>query len=161
MSNDIEEVTVSEEEEEKEKVEIVEKPIPKIKPEIDSEICKKLDLRKMMKRKKPEFLRQEWFRYTRLGEKWRKPKGIHSKLARHMKYRINVPSIGYGSPRVVRYLHPSGFKEVMVYNPNDLNKIDKKTECARIAHTVGKKKRIEIQNKADELGIRILNRVKV
>ena len=29
--------------------------------------------------KKPDFKRQEWFRYKKLGVKWRKPKGKTSK----------------------------------------------------------------------------------
>ncbi|MEL9915033.1 MAG: eL32 family ribosomal protein, partial [Thermoplasmatales archaeon] len=33
-----------------------------------------------MNRKRPEFHRQEWFRYKKLGDSWRKPRGKHSKL---------------------------------------------------------------------------------
>ncbi|HEC88688.1 MAG TPA: 50S ribosomal protein L32e, partial [Thermoplasmata archaeon] len=44
-------------------------------------------------------------------------------------------------------------------NVNDLEGIDGSKEAVRIAGTVGRKKRMEIIAKADEMGIRVLNRV--
>jgi large subunit ribosomal protein L32e len=38
-----------------------------------------------------------------------------------------------------------------------LARLDPKKDAARIGHTVGKRKRIEIINKAVELGIKVLN----
>lgn len=143
---------------EKEKVEIVEKEIKKIKPKLTKELKEKLKLREKMKRMKPEFLRQEWFRYKRVGMKWRKAKGIHSKMKKHVKYRIPSPRIGYSSPKEVRGLHSSGFKEILIYNINEIEKINPGTEAVRIGHSVGAKKRNEIEKKADSLGIRVLNR---
>ena len=142
----------------KEKPKIVEKEIKKIKPKLTKELKEKLKLREKMKKRKPVFLRQEWFRYKRVGMKWRKAKGIHSKMKKHVKYRIPSPRIGYSSPKEVRGLHPSGFKEIMVYNINGIEKINPGTEAVRIGHSVGAKKRNEIEKKADTLGIRILNR---
>jgi large subunit ribosomal protein L32e len=66
-------------------------------------------------------------------------------------------SIGYGSPSRTRNLHPSGFEEVMVYNVRDLDKIDPKSQAARVGHTVGTRKRKDIEKKAGEEGIRVLN----
>ncbi len=132
--------------------------IVKQKPELTPELSKKLRLRKNMKRKKPKFRRQEWFRYKRLGESWRRPRGLQSKLRKNLKYRINRVRVGYKAPVEVRGLHSSGFKEILVYNRSDLEKLNPKLEAARIGHSVGTKKRIEIEEYADELGIRILNR---
>jgi len=73
-----------------------------------------LKIRLEKKRKKPEFLRQNWFRLKRLGRKWRAPKGKQSKLRRHFFGKGHIPSIGYGSPSAVRGLHPSGLQEVLV-----------------------------------------------
>jgi len=143
---------------EKEKVEIVEKDIKKIKPKLSKELKEKLELRSRMKKRKPEFLRHEWFRYKRLGMKWRKGKGIQSKIKKHVRYRIASPRIGYSSPKEVKALHSSGFREVMVYNVNEIDSINKDTEAARIGHSVGAKKRNEMEKKADSMGIRILNR---
>ncbi|MCG2825920.1 MAG: 50S ribosomal protein L32e [Thermoplasmatales archaeon] len=140
------------------KVEIVEKEIKKIKPKLSKEMKEKLELREKMKKRKPEFLRYEWFRYKRLGMKWRKGKGIQSKIKKHVKYRIASPRIGYSSPKEVKALHSSGFREVMVYNVNEIESVNPNTEAARIGHSVGAKKRNEMEKKADTMGIRILNR---
>jgi large subunit ribosomal protein L32e len=117
-----------------------------------------LDMRNGMNAHRPAFKRQEWFRYQRLGEKWRKPKGIHSKMRRHLSYRPPVVSIGFRGPKMVRDYHPSGFQEVMVYNPDQVENVDPKVQAIRIGGTVGGRKRMAITEKADELGIRILNR---
>jgi len=108
-------------------------------------------------RKKPEFLRQGGHAYKRLGSKWRHPIGIHSKLRRKEKSKGKMPTIGYRAPKELRYLHPSGMKEVLIHNVNELSRIDSKIEAAKIAHSVGKKKRIEILKKAEEMKIKVLN----
>ena len=130
----------------------------KKKPELDKDTMAMLSMRRRRKAKKPNFRRQEWFRYKRLGEAWRKPRGKHSKMRTGKVYRTNVVSIGYGSPRKARGLHPSGFAEVPVHNINDLDGIDPKVQAARIGHSVGVRKRIKIEQRAEELGIRVLNR---
>ncbi len=116
-----------------------------------------LRIRRIMKRKKPDFLRQNWFRFPRLGEKWRRPKGRHSKLRKHEKNRGFLPKPGYGSPALVRGLHPSGLKEVRVFNAKELENLDPKQHAVRIASQVGRKKRMEIMKKAQELGLKVLN----
>ncbi len=109
--------------------------------------------------RRPAFRRQEWFRYKRVGREWRRPRGLHSKLRRHLGYRPSMPSSGYRGPRGVRGFHPSGFREVLVHRPAELDALNPETQAARIAHSVGTRKRVSIQDRADELGIRILNRV--
>ena len=130
----------------------------KKKPELDEETKKLLALRNEMSNDRIAFLRQEWFRYSRLGKKWRRPRGMHSKMRRHYSYRPNVVSVGYRGPAKVRGLHSSGFQEVMVYNPEQLDNVDPKTQAVRVGSSVGFKKRQDIEAKADEMGIRVLNR---
>ncbi|MGQ9588287.1 MAG: 50S ribosomal protein L32e, partial [Thermoplasmata archaeon] len=131
----------------------------KLKPKLSKETLHALKIRAEIASRRPAFLRQEWHRRKRLQRaKWRRPQGDHSKMRQHYAYRPNVVSIGFGTPRGARFLHPSGFKEVMVWNVEDLDKIKPEVEAARIAHQVGMRKRIEIEDRADELGIRVLNR---
>jgi len=111
----------------------------------------------MNPRKKPKFKRWMFQAYKRIKEAWRRPKGLHSKLRKRIKSKGKIPSPGYGAPKNLKYLHPSGFKEVLVHNFKELEKIEPKKEAARIAHTVGKKKRKEILKKAEELKIKVLN----
>ena len=67
---------------------------------------------------------------------------------------------GYSSPKAVRGIHPSGYRDVLVYNPKDLEKITS-GEAVRVAHTVGLRKKLAILQKADELNLRVLNPVGV
>jgi len=131
---------------------------PKAKPKLEAAVVQALKLRRVIASRRPAFRHQEWFRYQRLGEKWRNPKGMHSKIHRHFGYRPNVPSIGYRGPKAARGLHPSGFREVLVHNLRELEGIDPKVQAARIAATVGTRKRLVIQAAAAEKGIRVLNR---
>lgn len=129
------------------------------KPKLSEEEKRLLELRKQRKKKEPDFIRQESWKYVRLKENWRRPRGIDSKMRLKKKGRPKMPNIGYRTPRIIRGLHPSGFKEILVYNPSQLNNVNPDREAIRIAGTVGRKKRLEIIKKADELGIRVLNRV--
>ncbi|MEE8183265.1 MAG: 50S ribosomal protein L32e [Thermoplasmata archaeon] len=146
--------------EEEEEIEIVEEEAvrPKIKPVLDDETKMLLKLREKQKRKRPAFRRQEWFRYKKLGKSWRKPRGLHSKMRKGLKYRPKMVSVGYRSPRKARGLHPSGFRDALIHNVKELEVLDPKTQAARIGHSVGTRKRVEIEARADEIGIRILNR---
>jgi large subunit ribosomal protein L32e len=108
------------------------------------------------KNRRPKFLRQESWRYKRLNSSWRKPKGIDSKMRVKKKGWPKSVEVGYRSPRNIRGLHPSGFEEVIIYNVNDLEKINL-GNVARIGHTVGLKKRSRIVERAKELKIHILN----
>ena len=131
---------------------------PRQKPVLDKQTKKYLSKRNRMSHKRPSFKRQNWFRYKRLGEKWRRPRGIHSKMRRHFKYRIPVVQVGFRGPASVRGLHPSGFEEVLVHNTKEVENLNPETQAVRISSTVGDKKRELIVKKADELKIRVFNR---
>ena len=131
---------------------------PRQKPVLDKQTKKDLSKRNRMSHKRPSFKRQNWFRYKRLGEKWRRPRGIHSKMRRHFKYRIPVVQVGFRGPASVRGLHPSGFEEVLVHNTKEVENLNPETQAVRISSTVGDKKRELIVKKADELKIRVFNR---
>jgi len=113
--------------------------------------------REKEKRKKPKFIRQESWRYKRLKENWRRPRGLDNKIRKKVKGWPASPNSGYRGPKESRRLHPSAFKEVMVFNLNDLNKIAPELEAIRIASSVGNRKRAEIIREARERGIHILN----
>ncbi len=129
------------------------------KPKLDDSTKQVKSLRDAQSRKQPAFRRQEWYRYKRLSKTgWRKPKGMQSKQRMNKKYRSPMARVGYGKVAEARGLHPSGFREVMVHNPDDLESIDPSTQAARIGKTVGNRKRAAIHERADALGIRVLNR---
>jgi large subunit ribosomal protein L32e len=108
-------------------------------------------------RKRPKFWRQAASGLKRLKKKWRRPRGYHSKLRRHEKSKGSIPQPGYGTPANLRFLHPSGFREILVFNPNDIQKLNPSTDAAKISHSVGKRKRQDIAKKAAELKVKVLN----
>jgi large subunit ribosomal protein L32e len=130
----------------------------KIKPQLDKDTENMLEIRKDRYSRQPSFRRGEWFRYKRVGTNWRRPRGVSSKIRLNRKYRPPKVRIGYGKPSAVRDFHPSGFREVMVFNAGDLEDIDPRYQAARIGSTVGTRKRRDIVQAADEKGIRVLNR---
>jgi large subunit ribosomal protein L32e len=109
------------------------------------------------RRKKPKFRRQESWRYKRVGDTWRKPHGIDSKMRKKVKGWPVSPTTGYRSPKKTRGLHPSGFVETRVQSVEDLRGIDPELQAIRIASTVGGRKRVEILALAEEKGIHVLN----
>ena len=129
------------------------------KPKLDDRVRHLLALRSAKNAARPKFRRQEWFRYRKFADAWRKPQGGQSKLRRHFGYRWNIPSIGYRGPRGVRGLHPSGFQEILVHNSHQLEGLDATKQAVRIAHGVGTRKRELIEKACDEKGLRILNRM--
>jgi large subunit ribosomal protein L32e len=116
-----------------------------------------LAARKKVAQRRPKFIRQESWRYNRLAENWRKPKGKDNKMRRQKSGMPAIVKVGYRGPRAARGLHPSGYTDNIVHNTAELTRLDPKKDAARIGRTVGKKKRIEIINKAVELGIKVLN----
>ena len=133
--------------------------VAKQKPVLDEATQEALALRAAQKKKTPSFRRTEWFRYKRLSRSgWRAPHGMDSKQRRNYRYRGSLVRVGHGKVAGARGLHPSGLREVMVHNLNDLESIDPETQAARIGRTVGGRKREHIHARADELGIRVLNR---
>jgi large subunit ribosomal protein L32e len=129
------------------------------KPILSDELRAALALRAAQKKATPSFRRTEWFRYKRLSRSgWRKPHGMDNKQRRNYKYRGSLVRIGHGKVNAASGLHPSGFKEIMVHNTADLDQIDAESQAARVGATVGGRKRETIHSRADELGIRVLNR---
>ena len=131
----------------------------KQKPVLDDDMKAALALRAAQKKKTPSFRRTEWFRYKRLSRSgWRAPHGMDNKQRRNYKYRGSLVRIGHGKVAAARFLHPSGFREIMVHNTTDLEGMDPETEAARVGASVGGRKREHIYARADELGVRVLNR---
>jgi large subunit ribosomal protein L32e len=116
-----------------------------------------LEARKKISDARPKFVRQESWRYDRLAENWRKPKGKDNKMRKQFSGVPPIVKIGYRGPKKARGLHPSGYIDHIVFNVNDLTKLDVTKDAVRLAHTVGTRKRKEILAKASSLGIKVLN----
>ena len=118
----------------------------------------KLELRDKVAKSRPEFKRPESWRYKRLETTWRKPKGIDNHQRKQKsRGRPGLVKVGYGGPKIARGLHPSGYTDNLVYNIDDLEKLNPKTDGVRIGHSVGTKKRKAIVIKSIEKKFKIFN----
>ena len=120
------------------------------------ETGKLLELRRNLKARTPRFIRQDADKKITLGFKWRKPKGVHSKLRHKFKGHGKMVEVGYGSPAEVKWLSKEGLKQILVRNEKEAEKINHSEEGAVIAN-VGIKNRISIVRKCIERKIKILN----
>lgn len=93
----------------------------------------------------------------RLADTWRRPRGLHNKQRIQKKAKGPMPTPGYGSPADIRGLHPSGYRDVLVHTPGDLEGLDPALDAIRIAAQVGARKRGIIQEKALAAGLKVLN----
>jgi len=104
-----------------------------------------------MVRKK--FLRQDYFRYKKLGTKWRRPRGLQSKQRIAKVQKLRMPSIGYGKGKV---------NEIrIINNPDELAQLKDFNGKIFISSSVGLKKAKEILEKSEELKIKIENKRKI
>ncbi len=119
---------------------------------------KLLELRNYFSRRRPRFIRMNSWYIKRLKDSWRSPRrSLDNKIRLQRKGFPPMVKVGYRGPKEVRGLHPTGFEEVIVHNVEELEKLNPERQAARIASTVGRRKRVEIIKRAEELGIRVLN----
>ena len=113
---------------------------------------------KVVKRLKP-FKRHHSDRYDRVGTSWRKPRGIDSAVRRRFRGTVRMVNIGYKNAKATRHQIVDGFKKFMITNLNDIEVLlmNNKTHAGEIAHKVSAKLRVDILNRAKELGVRITN----
>lgn len=110
-----------------------------------------------IRKERPEFKRQESWRYVRLKENWRKPRGKDSKMRLQVSGWPPLVKVGYRSPRKYRGLHPSGFKEVLVSKEDDLKGLDPSIHAVRISGRLGRRNKLKIYEAALSAGLRVLN----
>ena len=110
-----------------------------------------------MKASKPEFRRQESWRYKRVKQNWRRPRGVTSKMRKEESGFPAKVKNGYGTASATRGLHPRGLVDTLVWREVELEKLDPKVHIVRIAARVGEKKRRGILTKAKDLNFHIAN----
>ena len=110
----------------------------------------------MNKRKLPKFNRYMGVAAKRShADRWRKPRGQNSKKRLHIRKAGKLPRVGYRQPKEIRGLHPSGKYVTVVYNVKELETVGNRV--VYLGRTVGKRKRMEMLQKAKELGVKVLN----
>lgn len=122
------------------------------------EIKDLLEVRKKLKSKKPDFVRQDNHKKRlKNRRRWRRPRGLHSKVRLQMRGKPKKISTGYGSPNKVKGLDKIGLMPVSVSNIKDIDSLNKEKQCAVLDSRIGSKKRYDILKKIKETGIKVLN----
>ena len=104
-----------------------------------------------------KFKRRSWNRFSRLGRgrkkklTWRRPTGRHNKMRDKRRGYASSVNIGYKKPKKV----VSEKMTIVINTFDDLKKIKKGQKA--ILGKIGKKKRIELAKKAEEMRIQFLN----
>jgi large subunit ribosomal protein L32e len=110
-------------------------------------------------KKKPNFLRRAWYKYSKLGkrrkkkQKWRRPNGRDNKMREKKKGYASVVSVGYKNSKKQNSLIDNK-KTIIIKNLEELKKTKNKTI---IIGKIGKKKKIEIAKFAKEHNKKIHN----
>jgi len=117
-------------------------------------------LAKAIKKKKDlKFYRNVWWKFAKFSNDplWRKPKGKDNPMRLKLKGYPPVATVGYRTPQIIRGLHPSGLKPVVVNNVADLSKYKPDEVIVYIGRSVSLRKRLEIVDKARSAGFLIAN----
>jgi ribosomal protein L32E len=111
-------------------------------------------------KKKPKFLRRTSARLSKLGKRrkkkqvWRRPTGRDNKMREQRRGKPAVVAIGYSTEKKIKG-KINEKNPILVNNLKELGKANK--ENIVILGNIGKKKKIEIVKKAEELKIEIAN----
>jgi len=137
----------------------VEVKLPRPRVSLSGKLRRLMRIRVLMERREPRWMSMDEWRFLRVAhrESWRRPKGNDNKIRLEIKGYPKRVKVGYGKPRLVRNLHPTGFKLVTVHRPEDVDKVDPTREAIVIGRTVGLRKRVEIVRRAIERGVRVIN----
>lgn len=113
----------------------------------------------IVKKRTKKFKRHQSDTKIRVGESWRRQKGIDSVVRRKFRGKVRMPNIGYGSNKKTRHMLPNGFYKFLVRNVDDVDMLlmQNRTYCAEIAHNVSSRARIEILDRAAELDVKVTN----
>jgi large subunit ribosomal protein L32e len=98
--------------------------------------------------------------FIRMRTGWRKPKGIDNRVRRKFLGTTRMPKIGYGSAKKTRHMLPNGFYKFTVSTTADLDMLlmHNTKFAVEVAHNVSSRKRKEIVERAQQLGLHILNK---
>ncbi len=116
---------------------------------------KLLQLRKEISARRPKFVQQDHHKRKETQERWRAPKGMHSKMRHGVWGRPASVNVGYRGPQAVRGLHASGLVPVLVYTVAELAALDAKSQGVILGH-VGARKKIDILTACQQKGITVL-----
>ena len=119
--------------------------------------AKLLEVRKAMKRRKPNFqIQNSNDPKKRFAGRWKRPKGLQNKMRERRKGNPRYIEPGYGSPVAVKGATTEGLFPIVVRNVADLEKV-KVDNGVIISASVSMKKKAQIAKVAAERKLKLLN----
>ncbi len=119
--------------------------------------AKLLEVRKAVKGRKPNFqIQNSNDPKKRFAGRWKRPKGLQSKMRERRKGNPRYIEPGYGSPAAVRGATAEGLFPVVVKNISDLGKV-KSDEGVMISATVSMRNKVLIAKAAAERKLKLLD----
>ena len=142
-----------------EKKQVKEEGAQRPKPKLSAEDVRLLQERVRNRARRPKFVRTASHRYWRIVRwgSWRRPRGMQSKQRRHYGYRPTVVSIGFGVPARIRGTTALGFFPIVVHSVGDMEELEVSRHLIVIGHSVGTRKRLQLEESARKKGFRIAN----
>lgn len=117
-----------------------------------------LKQRKEQKARKPAFIAQDAHKKKRIRARWKRPRGLQSKVRLNkLGYNTGV-STGWRSPKAVRGTAPNGLEQIRVETRAQLEALDAKTQGAMVSGRVSMRTKKTLYDAAAKLGVTILNR---
>ena len=114
-----------------------------------------MGVKRKLDKKKPNFIREGSQHSVRIGKKWRRPRGLQSKMRHQFAgHRIKVKA-GFMSPAKVRDLDKEGYKLINVAQLKDLEVLDPKFHKIIINSNIGLRKKILLFEKIAEKGFKV------
>ncbi len=105
----------------------------------------------------PAFPRPYHWVRVKLGDSWRRPKGIDNKLRHAFKGYPATVNIGRRTPKSIRGIHPSGLLPVLVTNQKELVGLDPSVNCIILSSKLGSLRFSQIEAVATERGFLVVN----
>ena len=106
---------------------------------------KLMEIKKDMKKRKPKFMAQDAHKKSRVKPRWRKPRGLDSKMRKQLKGYRRVVKQGYMTPADVKdYNKKHGLKIVNVETIKDLENIDIKEQGIIISLLLVRKRKSKL-----------------
>jgi large subunit ribosomal protein L32e len=120
------------------------------------DIKKLLQIRKQKKRKR-RFIRESHGILRRIDDKWRRPRGRHSKLRHQAAGHRKKVKPGFRTDKAVRGLDNSGLVPVIIHSLNHIPLLNKSVHGAIVGSSVGKRKKLLLLAELKKHGIKVLN----
>lgn len=115
-----------------------------------------LSLKKKIKARLPAFKHPDWQKRKEVGTRWRRPRGLHSKMRHGVHGRPASVNPGYRTPAEIRGFTSSGLLPVLAYTLSDLSKVDAKKNGVIIG-SIGDKAKVVLLQACKEKGFNVLN----